>query len=85
MIKQTLYFGNPAYLSLKDRQLVIRLPDKDQSITRPIEDIGVVIVDNKQITAKQLSENMWLAYYLYDDAQIHLKAQELNNKLELKK
>ncbi|MBE6313739.1 MAG: type II CRISPR-associated endonuclease Cas1 [Bacteroidales bacterium] len=50
MIKQTLYFGNPAYLSLKDRQLVIRLADKDQSITRPIEDIGVVIVDNKQIT-----------------------------------
>lgn len=50
MIKQTLYFGNPAYLSLKDRQLVIRLPDKNQSITRPIEDIGVVIVDNKQIT-----------------------------------
>ena len=50
MIKQTLYFGNPAYLSLKDRQLVIRLPDKDQSVTRPIEDIGVVIIDNKQIT-----------------------------------
>ena len=50
MIKQTLYFGNPAYLSLKDRQLVILLPDKDQSVTRPIEDIGVVIVDNKQIT-----------------------------------
>lgn len=50
MIKQTLYFGNPAYLSLKDRQLVIRLPDKDQSITRPIEDIGVIVIDNKQIT-----------------------------------
>ncbi|MBR4886340.1 MAG: type II CRISPR-associated endonuclease Cas1 [Muribaculaceae bacterium] len=50
MIKQTLYFGNPAYLSLKDRQLVIRLPDKEQSITRPIEDIGVVVIDNKQIT-----------------------------------
>ena len=50
MIKQTLYFGNPAYLSLKDRQLVIRLPDKNQSVTRPIEDIGVVIIDNKQIT-----------------------------------
>lgn len=50
MIKQTLYFGNPAYLSLKDRQLVIRLPDKAQSVTRPIEDIGVVVIDNKQIT-----------------------------------
>ena len=50
MIKQTQYFGNPAYLSLKDRQLVIRLPDNNQSVTRPIEDIGVVIIDNKQIT-----------------------------------
>lgn len=50
MIKQTLYFGNPAYLSLKDRQLVIRLPDNNQFVTRPIEDIGVVIIDNKQIT-----------------------------------
>lgn len=50
MIKQTLYFGNPAYLSLKDRQLVIRLLDNNQSVTRPIEDIGVVIIDNKQIT-----------------------------------
>lgn len=50
MIKQTLYFGNPAYLSLKDRQLVIRLPDKDQYVTRPIEDIGVIVIDNKQIT-----------------------------------
>ena len=50
MIKQTLYFGNPAYLSLKDRHLVIRLPDKDQYVTRPIEDIGVIVIDNKQIT-----------------------------------
>ncbi len=60
MIKRTLYFGNPAYLSLKLRQLVIRLPgtddlaehDKHGEITKtiPIEDIGIVILDNKQIT-----------------------------------
>lgn len=61
MIKKTLYFGNPAYLSLKERQLVIRLPEvekadlpqdfKKQAIrTIPIEDIGVVVLDNKQIT-----------------------------------
>lgn len=53
MVKQTLYFGNPAYLSLKDRQLVIRLPDKysnETTTTRPIEDIGVIVIDNKQIT-----------------------------------
>lgn len=59
MIKRTLYFGNPAYLSLANAQLVISkpsdgdLPPDDQSIivkTIPIEDIGVVILDNRQIT-----------------------------------
>lgn len=61
MIKQTLCFSNPAYLSVKNKQLVIKLPElekapvpaylKDQGvITRPIEDIGVVVLDNKQIT-----------------------------------
>ena len=27
MIKRTLYFGNPAYLSLKNAQLVVKLPE----------------------------------------------------------
>ena len=59
MIKRTLYFGNPAYLSLRNNQLVIKraedgdlpFPDeKDNIRTIPIEDIGVAILDNKQIT-----------------------------------
>jgi len=52
MIKKTLYFGNPAYLSLKNKQLVIRLKHKEgeEIQTRPIEDIGIVILDNSQIT-----------------------------------
>lgn len=56
MIKKTLYFGNPSYLSLRDRQMVIRLPGaiddqkKETEITKPIEDIGVVVIDNRQIT-----------------------------------
>ena len=62
MIKKTLCFSNPAYLSLKNSQLVIRLPEvescdnlsdsfKQQSErTIPIEDIGVVLLDNKRIT-----------------------------------
>lgn len=62
MIKKTLYFGNPAYLSLRNNQLVIKLPEveksdslpdifKEQSeVTKPIEDIGVVVLDHKQIT-----------------------------------
>ena len=62
MIKKTLYFGNPVYLSLKNAQLVIKLPEivkseslpetfKQQSeVTKPIEDIGIVVLDHKQIT-----------------------------------
>ena len=56
MIKRTLYFGNPTYLSMKDSQLVIHLPeangmdDKTGKNTIPIEDIGVVLLDHKQIT-----------------------------------
>lgn len=53
MVKKTLYFGNPAKLSLKLRQLVIKrvmLDGREDVMSRPIEDIGVVIVDNPQIT-----------------------------------
>ncbi|MFY9144079.1 MAG: hypothetical protein WAN95_01430 [Bacteroidales bacterium] len=32
MIKRTLYFGNPAYLSLKNEQLVIQLQEVEQQI-----------------------------------------------------
>ena len=45
MIKRTLYFGNPAYLSMKLRQLVIKvpgddgdLPDFDDNLTLMIQD-----------------------------------------------
>ena len=62
MIKKTLYFSNPAYLSLRNAQMVIKLPEvekskalpeqfkKDNEITKPVEDIGLVVLDNKQIT-----------------------------------
>ncbi len=57
MIKRTLYFGNPAYLSLKLEQLVVRIPDSLDCMetvrTIPIEDIGIVILDHKQITITQ--------------------------------
>ncbi len=53
MIKRTLYFGNPAYLSMKFGQLVIRLTENETAKTVPIEDIGMIILDNKQITITQ--------------------------------
>ena len=57
MIKRTLYFGNPAYLSLSSRQLVIRKSESQKEgaqgeniCTRAIEDIGVIVIDHPQIT-----------------------------------
>lgn len=53
MIKRTLYFGNPAYLSIKDQQLQVKLPEKEELRTVPIEDIGVVVLDHWQISITQ--------------------------------
>lgn len=64
MIKRTLCFSNPAYLSLSNSQLVIKLPEVEKSTmpdsfkqnavrTIPVEDIGIVLLDHKQITVTQ--------------------------------
>lgn len=64
MIKRTLYFGNPSYLSLKNSQLEIRLPEVEKADlpdiiktkthrTIPVEDIGVLVIDHRQITITQ--------------------------------
>lgn len=65
MIKKTLYFGNPAYLSLRNGQMIIKLPEvetdsnlhealkKQAEVTKPIEDLGVVVLDNRRITITQ--------------------------------
>lgn len=65
MIKRTLCFSNPVYLSMRNEQLVVKLPEVEKNDTVPesfkgnavktipIEDIGVVVLDNKQITLTQ--------------------------------
>src|SRR3972149_80822 len=65
MIKRTLYFGNPSYLSLTNSQLVLRLPEvekndllpvefkKDAKVSIPVEDIGIIVLDHKQVTITQ--------------------------------
>lgn len=51
MIKRTLLFGNPAYLSTKNEQLVVNYPDETLATkTVPIEDIGVLLLEDPQIT-----------------------------------
>ncbi len=54
MIKRTICFSHPAYLSLRNGQLVVKLEKHDdepeKQATIPIEDIGVVVLDHRQIT-----------------------------------
>lgn len=60
MIKRTLFFSNPAYLSMEHAQLVVRLKSNNhekketskEEIVRtiPIEDIGMLVLENRQIT-----------------------------------
>jgi CRISPR-associated protein Cas1 len=50
MIKRTLFFENPAYLSTKNEQLIVRFPNDPEERSVPIEDIGMVILEHQQIT-----------------------------------
>lgn len=60
MIKRTLFFSNPAYLSMEHAQLVVRqksnnhegkdAPREEVVRTIPIEDIGMMVLENRQIT-----------------------------------
>jgi CRISP-associated protein Cas1 len=50
MIKRTLYFGNPCHLSKQDLQLLFEPRDGGELKTVPIEDIGMIVLDNQQIT-----------------------------------
>ena len=51
MIKRTIYIGNPSYLKLKLKQLVVQEPEtKEIKGTVPIEDIALLMLDHYQIT-----------------------------------
>ncbi|MEJ5268352.1 MAG: type II CRISPR-associated endonuclease Cas1 [Bacteroidales bacterium] len=62
MIKRTLYFGNPAILSLKNNQLILKFPEVERYpevkrlVKEPTEfsyhipDLGILILDHPQIT-----------------------------------
>lgn len=63
MIKRTLYFENPAYLSVQNSQLIVKLPGVEKNLPKelrerfsnsiPIEDIAIVVLNNSQITITQ--------------------------------
>ena len=50
MIKRTLYFANRCKLTTKDCQLVVDYPGQANESKRvPIEDIGIIVVENQEV------------------------------------
>ena len=50
MLKRSLYFTQPAYLSLKNKQLIVSLKGEEVLRTIPIEDIAYMLIENMQIS-----------------------------------
>lgn len=53
MLKRTLFFESPGHLSLADRQLCFTMRGDENGTVKktvPVEDIGVIVVENRQIT-----------------------------------
>ncbi len=92
MIAKTLYFGNPAYLSLKNEQMLIKLLEVEvengdgeklktkAEVSRPVEDIGIVILDNPQVT---ITHGLMSALLKNNAAIIQCNSQHLPHGLML--
>jgi CRISP-associated protein Cas1 len=50
MLKRTLFFSSPYYLSTKLEQLIATPKPEGEARTMPIEDIGFLVLDHPQIT-----------------------------------
>jgi len=57
MLKRTLFFSNPYHLSVKLQQLVIADKETGEVKQAPIEDLGFVVLDHREITFTQSAMN----------------------------
>ncbi len=53
MLKRTLFFVSPCHLSISNNQLIVNNKETNVKKSVPVEDLGYVILDNKQITITQ--------------------------------
>ena len=73
MVKRALFFSTPYSLSLRDNQMVIRTKEApDMQRTVPVEDIGVVVLEDRQTSVtlpllNALSDNNAAVIFCGDD------------------
>lgn len=53
MLRRTLFFGNPARLSIRREQLLVELPMQQESRTVHLEDVGMILLEHPQISVTQ--------------------------------
>ncbi|NBC84516.1 MAG: type II CRISPR-associated endonuclease Cas1 [Bacteroidetes bacterium] len=50
MLKRTVYFSSPCYLSVRQQQLIVKKEDEATPVTIPVEDLGFVVLEHQQIS-----------------------------------
>ena len=81
MLKRTIYIGNPAYLKVKENQLIVQNTEtKEEKGRVPIEDMALLLLDDPQITLSAPLINSLMANNV---ALIHCDAHHLPNGLML--
>ena len=99
-IKRTIYIGSPAYLSIENMQLKISNKETGEINSVPVEDIGVIELDNNQILINNyaiqfLSENNVVtvscggdhhpAGYFLPIVGHHLQSNRISKQVDTKK
>lgn len=81
MLKRTIYIGNPAYLKIKENQLIVQSTEtKEEKGRVPIEDMALLLLDHPQIT---LSAQLLNSLMGNNVALIHCDQHHLPNGLML--
>lgn len=84
MLKRTLLFTSPVYLSMKNEQLVVCFKDTpDEKHTIPIEELGYVIIDNPMVSMtvpliNTLADNNVALVFCNDKGIPHAMLQNLD-------
>ena len=50
MLKRTIFFSSPCRLSVKNKQMVVKMADIGEVASAAVEDLGFVVLENQQIS-----------------------------------
>lgn len=91
MIKRTLFFSNPYYLSFKQNQLQITDKNTGEINQAPVEDLGFIVIEHPQVTftqylmTKLIEHNVAVVFcnekHMPTSMLLHLESNHLQNEI----